>query len=66
MTRLPPWLFWRDKTAGNGQSLASPTRILARCVEGTRIVQFDRRRSIERDSEGVMNKFGVQPRSIPD
>jgi len=35
-------------------------------VEGTRIVQFDRRSGSVRDAEGVREKFGVGPASIPD
>lgn len=44
----------------------TPDKDLAQCVEGTRIVQFDRRRRVERDSKGVIEKFGVKPSSIPD
>jgi 5'-3' exonuclease len=39
---------------------------LAQCVQGTRIVQVDRRRNIIRDEAGVREKFGVQPALIPD
>ncbi len=46
--------------------ISTPDKDLAQCVVGTRIVQFDRRRRIERDSGGVVDKFGVQPSSIPD
>ena len=46
--------------------ISTPDKDLAQCVQGTRIVQFDRRRRIERDSQGVVEKFGVQPSSIPD
>ena len=44
----------------------TPDKDLAQSVEGTRIVQFDRRRRLERDSNGVIEKFGVKPSSIPD
>ena len=46
--------------------ISTPDKDLAQCVEGTRIVQFDRRRRIERDRDGVVQKFGVEPESIPD
>jgi len=36
------------------------------CVVGTRVVQLDRMRNIVRDEAGVVAKFGVPPRSIPD
>ena len=46
--------------------ISTPDKDLAQCVVGTRIVQFDRRKRIERDSDGVVGKFGVIPTSIPD
>lgn len=46
--------------------ISTPDKDLAQCVQGTRIVQLDRRRRIERDSKGVFEKFGVEPNSIPD
>ena len=46
--------------------ICTPDKDLAQCVRGTRIVQLDRRRRLERDSQGVVLKFGVQPGSIPD
>ena len=46
--------------------ISTPDKDLAQCVEGTRIVQLDRRRQVERDSRGVVEKFGVKPASIPD
>jgi 5'-3' exonuclease len=46
--------------------ICTPDKDLAQCVVGTRIVQFDRRRRVERDSNGVIEKFGVKPGSIPD
>ena len=39
---------------------------LSQCVSGTRVVQMDRRRNLTRDEAGVVEKFGVGPRSIPD
>ena len=46
--------------------ISTPDKDLAQCVQGTRIVQFDRRRRTERDQRGVVAKFGVEPQSIPD
>ncbi len=39
---------------------------LGQCVEGERIVQFDRRNRQIIDEAGVTEKFGVGPASIPD
>jgi len=39
---------------------------LAQCVRGTRVVQVDRRADVVRDADGVREKFGVDPRHIPD
>ncbi len=46
--------------------LCSPDKDLTQCVEGTRIVCFDRRQRLLLDAEGVVHKFGVKPASIPD
>ncbi len=46
--------------------LCTPDKDLAQCVVGTRVVQFDRRRRHLRDEAGVVEKFGVAPRTIPD
>lgn len=39
---------------------------LAQMVRGTRVVQVDRRRQWVIDHDGVVDKFGVEPTSIPD
>ncbi len=39
---------------------------LGQCVRGTRVVQFDRRKREIIDANGVREKFGVDPGSIPD
>jgi hypothetical protein len=59
------FLSGQDKRVGR-VVISTPDKDLAQCVQGTRIVQFDRRRRIERDSEAVVAKFGVEPKSIPD
>jgi 5'-3' exonuclease len=46
--------------------ICTPDKDLAQCVIGTRIVQRDRRRRITYDEDGVREKFGVSPVSIPD
>jgi 5'-3' exonuclease len=46
--------------------ICSPDKDLAQLVEGKTIVCWDRRREIVIDEKGVVEKFGVRPRSIPD
>jgi 5'-3' exonuclease len=46
--------------------ICTPDKDLSQCVVGTRVVQLDRRRDILRDEAGVVAKFGVKPKSIPD
>lgn len=45
--------------------VCTPDKDLAQCVGGP-VVQFDRRAGTIRDTDGVWEKFGVAPRSIPD
>jgi 5'-3' exonuclease len=46
--------------------VCSPDKDLAQCVQGDRVVCFDRMRRKCLDERGVIEKFGVAPRSIPD
>jgi 5'-3' exonuclease len=46
--------------------ICSPDKDLCQCVRGNEVVTLDRRREIVLDEEGVRNKFGVSPESIPD
>lgn len=46
--------------------ICSPDKDLAQCVEGDRIVLFDRMRDRLIDEKGVVEKWGVGPASIPD
>jgi 5'-3' exonuclease len=46
--------------------ICTPDKDLAQCIRGTRIVQLNRRTRAIRDEAGVVAKFGVSPRSIPD
>jgi 5'-3' exonuclease len=45
--------------------ICTPDKDLGQCVGG-KVVQFDRRRDVMLDSEGIRDKFGVLPESIPD
>jgi 5'-3' exonuclease len=44
----------------------TPDKDLAQCVTGDRVVQMDRKANKIRDEVGVREKFGVDPRHIPD
>lgn len=44
----------------------TPDKDLAQCVRTDRVVQVDRRAKTIRDVDGVRDKFGVEPRLIPD
>src|SRR5690606_10620401 len=46
--------------------ICSPDKDLAQCVEGKKIICFDRMRKNLLDEDGVRAKFGVDPQSIPD
>jgi 5'-3' exonuclease len=46
--------------------ICTPDKDLAQCVQGTRIVQMNRRQRLIRDEAGVIARFGVAPTSIPD
>jgi len=44
----------------------TPDKDLAQCVDGSRVVQVDRRSETIRNAAGVREKFGVDPPRIPD
>jgi 5'-3' exonuclease len=46
--------------------VCTPDKDLAQCVRGNRVVQLDRRSGEVRNEEGIVEKFGVPPESIPD
>lgn len=46
--------------------ICSPDKDLAQCVSGKKVVMFDRHKNVEMDEDGVREKFGVSPASIPD
>jgi 5'-3' exonuclease len=55
-----------DDPAVDRVFICTPDKDLAQCVRGSRVVQVNRRTSTVLDEEGVLGKFGVRPRSIPD
>lgn len=46
--------------------ICTPDKDMAQCVIGDRVVMLNRRTNVVMDEEGVREKFGVPPRSIPD
>jgi 5'-3' exonuclease len=46
--------------------ICSVDKDLGQLVEGKRIVLRDRMRKVEYDEDGIVEKFGVRPSSIPD
>jgi 5'-3' exonuclease len=46
--------------------ICTPDKDLAQCVQGTHVVQLNRRTGIIYDESAVVQKFGVRPESIPD
>jgi 5'-3' exonuclease len=46
--------------------ICTPDKDLAQSVRGTRVVQLNRRTRVTLDEQGVIQKFGVPPLSIPD
>ncbi len=46
--------------------ICTPDKDMAQCVVDDRIVLRDRRRGITYDRDGVLEKWGVEPASIPD
>jgi 5'-3' exonuclease len=57
---------WHDAPGIEQIVLCTPDKDMAQCVSGARVVCLDRRRRRVLDETGVMEKFGVAPRSIPD
>ncbi len=55
----------RNKRVGQ-VIICTPDKDLAQCVQGSRIVQLNRRTGVTMDEAGVIQKFGVPPASIPD
>ena len=59
-------LRWMDDPEVEQVVVCSPDKDLAQVVSGNRVVSLDRRREVMLDEEGVAEKFGVSPGSIPD
>ena len=57
---------WKGENSLEQIVLCSPDKDLSQCVRGTRVVMLDRQRGKVLDEEGVLEKFGVPPGSIPD
>ncbi len=46
--------------------ICTPDKDLAQSVRGTRVVQLNRRTRVTLDEQGIVQKYGVPPLSIPD
>ncbi len=57
---------WRDAPGVEQVVICSPDKDLTQMVCDRRVVCLDRRKSITLDEDGVVEKFGVSPGSIPD
>ncbi len=57
---------WSADTRVRQILICTPDKDLAQCVVDRRVVCFDRRNRVMIDEEGVREKFGVDPSSIPD
>ena len=57
---------WQEADGVERIFLCSPDKDLAQCVHGDRVVILDRMRDRVIDEEGVNEKWGVSPASIPD
>jgi 5'-3' exonuclease len=57
---------WKDAPGVDQVRICTPDKDLAQCVTGRRVVRLDRMRRLILDENGVIEKFGVPPRSIPD
>jgi 5'-3' exonuclease len=57
---------WADHPAVERILVCTPDKDMAQLVQNGRVVLLDRRRRIVYDEAGVLEKWGVEPRSIPD
>ena len=57
---------WSADASVDQVIVCSPDKDLAQCIRGSRVVCLDRRQRRVLDEEGVRQKFGVLPESIPD
>lgn len=57
---------WANEAGVEQVVICSPDKDLAQMVTDPKVVALDRRRGITLDTQGVVDKFGVRPESIPD
>ncbi|MDE2844230.1 MAG: flap endonuclease [Chloroflexota bacterium] len=57
---------WQEEPGVEQIVLCSPDKDLSQVIRGDRVVALDRRRDIVTNEDGVREKFGVGPASIPD
>src|SRR6185436_5310284 len=57
---------WAEADGVEQVILCTPDKDMSQCVRGSRIVCFDRMRRRLLDEEGVRQRYGVGPGSIPD
>ncbi|MFN0158335.1 MAG: 5'-3' exonuclease H3TH domain-containing protein [Bacteroidota bacterium] len=57
---------WRDAKGVEQVLICTPDKDLTQSVRANKVVCWDRRREIVLDENGVVQKFGVHPESIPD
>ena len=58
---------WAERPDADRVIILSPDKDMAQCVrEDGRVVTYDRRKRLLVDADGVREKFGVSPASIPD
>lgn len=57
---------FRDDAAVERILICTPDKDMAQCVVDERVVLRDRRRGLTYDRAGVLEKWGVEPASIPD
>lgn len=57
---------WQDAPGLEQVIIASPDKDLCQLVRGDRVVTLDRRKNVTLNEDGVRQKFGVTPPSIPD
>jgi 5'-3' exonuclease len=57
---------WQDDPQVEQVVICSVDKDLCQMVRDVRVVELDRRRKLVLDEDGVREKFGVSPQSIPD
>jgi len=57
---------WKGAPGVDQVVICSPDKDLTQMVEARKVVCLDRRREVTLDEDGVVEKFGVSPESIPD